>query len=181
MHHQCAAIVTPGATEQIKDKGKQREGFPASSRDDSSPPTSLDSNDNSKLWKLLMHARGRHTTSEKKPSVRVKCGPSPEVVEAHTGSLSQAQAGPSSHAMSRQVGISVMRSAAVLTTCSRSHLVFLQYSLTLIFPNVPTRPQPAICGTLSFRLGIANHQMSPSHCNNDLIVVSPRSPLDHVP
>jgi len=126
MHHQCAAIVTPGTTEQIKDKGKQREGLPASSTDDSSPPTNLDSNDNSKLWKLLMHARRRHTTSEKKASVKVECDPSPEVIEAHTGSLSQAQAGPSSHAMSRQVGISVMRSAALLMICTRSHLVLLQ-------------------------------------------------------
>ena len=118
MHHQCAAIVTPDSTEQIKDKGKQREGLPASSTDGSSPPTNLDSNDNRKLWKL-------HTTSEKKAPAKVKCDPSPEVVEAHTGSLSQAQAGPSSHAMSRQVGISVMRSAALLMICTRSHLALL--------------------------------------------------------
>jgi hypothetical protein len=110
-----------------------------------------------------MRVRRKDTTSGKQIPAKIICDPSPEAVEAPTGSVSQA--GSSSHAglvhntsspmTSGQAGVPIMRGASVLTICTPSlpsRLAFLQHALLLVIPDGPTCPWPAICGTPSLHL-----------------------------
>jgi hypothetical protein len=174
---QCSTNITPD-----DGKGKQREEpiHIQTPSDDLSFPAKFNSSATSALWKLLMSAREK---GSKKAPVKITQDPFPEVVEANEAGMSQAH--PSSHAgpaytrtssqvISGQARIFVMRRTLVLTICTRSllgRLVLLLRTLPLIFPNVPVRLRPIMCGARSFHLDITHQQMIPFHCNHHLNAV----------
>jgi hypothetical protein len=111
IHCQCSASIASVAAEHSDGKCSQREESITDTKnppsDELYSPADFNSDDNRKLWKLLMRARWKDTASGKKAPTKMRHIRSPDVVKAHTDGMSQAalpsHAGPAHTHTSPQV------------------------------------------------------------------------------